>query len=81
MKRPSSRDLLRFRMREQLLAIEEFERLEAQRGEVGDRRRLPLRYAGPVLRVLFAVAIGFNVGMFALLLNFIVFNMIVHATF
>jgi hypothetical protein len=68
-----------FLLEEQLGAMEEFERTLVERGRVPDRRKLPHRQLGPILRVTGALVLALNVALLVLLGNFIVFNMMIHA--
>ncbi|MAE64876.1 MAG: hypothetical protein CMJ18_11460 [Phycisphaeraceae bacterium] len=71
-------NLERLRRLEVLVAVESFERSLVTSGRVPDVRRLPMRWMRPVFVVIGAVLLALMVSVTAILLNFIIFNMVIH---
>ena len=68
-------------LEEQLDVLDEFEQKLQERQRVPDRRKLPHRALAPAFRVLGALVLAFNVAALVMLGNFVLFNMLIHATF
>ena len=67
-------------LQEQLEAMDEFERMLVQHNRVPDRRRLPHKMMSPAIRVACALLLALNIAALVLLGNYVVFNMMIHAS-
>ncbi len=68
----------RLELEQQLLAAEQFEQELIQQGKVPDTRRLPLIRMSRPLQYLGGLLLAGLISVAAVLLNFILFNMILH---
>ena len=71
-------NLNRFVFKERLWALDEFERTLVDEGKLPDRDKLLMRRIRFPMQYLGAVILGIFTAVSSLLLNFIVFNMIIH---
>ncbi len=81
MKRGHDWDPTRFRLEEQLRAVEEFEEILVRHKRIPDACKLLFRRDRFVIEVVGGVLLGVNVAVMAILVNFVLFNTVLHASF
>lgn len=69
------------RVEELWVAVHEYQRRRVSRGQLPDRRKLILNRTRWLFELAGGVLLALNVAVGTLLVNFIIFNMLLHATF
>ena len=68
----------RLRLEEELAAVEEYTRVQVREGRLPDVGRLPLRRYAALMEWAGGLVLALHVAAWALLLSFVIFNLVLH---